>query len=240
MSDAIPYCLLCKRELRRCKSFAEAFEEIDTHLLRRHRISWISPTGIDIREYSTCWVKYAFRKNSIEDHEKRTISLIRLELAKYRTFYMPDDKREGIITDVFAVFSAREEVRKSFLSILRKRKRGKWIYPQKFKAMRKHSKLVGEYYQTQRGRELHHKCEELKRKYAKILEAFVEQGLTEGDFHQLLKKLKEEEEREERERIKEEREREWKALTPQEKLGLYPEALCGQRPTTIRKKLFGV
>ena len=235
MSDAIPYCLLCKRELRRCKSFAEAFEEIDTHLLRRHGISWISPTGIDIREYSTCWVKYAFRKNSIEDHEKRTISLIRLEFAKYRTFYMPDDKREGIITDVFAVFSAREEVRKSFLSILRKRKRGKWIYPQKFKAMRRHATLVREYYQQQKGQELHHKCEELKRKYAKMCEAFVERGLgTEEDFRRLLKKLEEEERR----RIEEERKREWERLTPQEKLGLFPELRFGQRPAVVRRKLF--
>jgi len=183
-------------------------------------------------------VKYAFRKNSIEEHEKRTVSLIRLEFAKYRTFYMPDDKREGLITDVFALFSAREEVRKSFLSILRRRKRGKWIYPQKFKAMRRHATLISEYYQTQKGRELHHKYAELKRKHAELLEDFVKRGGREEDFHQLLKKLKEEEERERRARIKEEREREWKALTPQEKLGLFPELRFGQRPAVVKRKLF--
>ena len=63
----------------------------------------------------------------------------------------------------------------------------------------------------------------------------MERGLgTEEDFHKLLKKLKEER----RARIKEEREREWERLTPQEKLGLFPELRFGQRPVVVRRKLF--
>jgi len=236
MSGVIAYCLLCKRELLITRSFAEAFKEINTHLEKRHAISWISPTGIDIHEYAEAWVRY-FGESELDNYEKSVVSSIRLEIAKYRFYgYFLDGKPAAVITDVFAVYLAKESVRKGILEKIRGRK-GKWIYPQKFKMYRKYAGLVREYYQQQKGQELHHKCAELKRKYTKILEAFVEQGLgTEEDFHRLLKKLK----KEERERINEERKREWERLTPQEKLGLYPEALCGQRPTTIRKKLFGV
>ena len=234
----IAYCLLCKRTLRTCRSFTGAFREIDDHLQWRHGIAWLSPTGIDIHEYADAYVRY-FRKSELDDYEKHIVSSIRLEIAKHRFYgYFLDGKPAAVITDVFAIYL--ESAKEAVLERLKGRK-GKWIYPQKFKMYRKYAKLVREHYQQQRGRELHHKYAELKRERAELLKAFVERGLgTEEDFHKLLKKLKEEEERERRARIKEEREREWKALTPQEKLGLYPEALCGQRPTVIRKKLFGV
>jgi len=181
-------------------------------------------------------VRY-FRKSELDDYEKHIVSSIRLEIAKYRFYgYFLDGKPAAVITDVFAIYL--ESAKEAVLERLKGRK-GKWIYPQKFKMYRKYAKLVREHYQQQRGRELHHKYAELKRERAELLKAFVERGLgTEEDFHKLLKKLKEEEERERRARIKEEREREWERLTPQEKLGLFPELRFGQRPVVVRRKLF--
>lgn len=176
----------------------------------------------------------------MDTYEKEVLSEILNDFKRYKKFLYAK-KEQGFIVDVFALFTSSKGVRRAFIEKIKERKKARWIYPQKFRYMQRHSKLIRDYYQAQKKQELLHKYAELKRKYEELLKAFVERGLgTEEDFHQLLKKLKEEEERERRARIKEEREREWKTLTPQERLGLYPEVLCGQRPTTIRKKLFGV
>jgi len=237
----IAYCIKCKREIIKARDYADAFKAIGAHLQRRHSIAWCSPSGIPLKELAEVWLKYIKGAN-MDAYDEEALSEILNDFNHHKKFfYNPKKPRQGFIADVFAVFLDAPGIRRAFIEKIRERKKARWVYPQKFKAMRRHEKLISEYYQTQRGQELRHKYAELKRKRAELLKAFVERGLgTEEDFHQLLKKLKEEEERERRARIKEEREREWERLTPQEKLGLYPEALCGQRPTAIRKKLFGV
>jgi len=142
------YCLLCKRELLITRSFAEAFKEINTHLERRHAISWVSPTGLSIHEYADAYVRY-FRKSELDDYEKHIVSSIRLEIAKYREFYgyFLGGKPAVVITDVFAIYL--ESAKEAVLERLKGRK-GKWIYPQKLKMYRKYAKLVREHYQTPR------------------------------------------------------------------------------------------
>ena len=200
MAGIISYCLLCKRELRRCRTYAEAFKEIDSHLQRRHKFYWRSPSGIPLKDFAEIWVKY-IKGADMDAYDEEMLSEIFADFNRYKKFLLAKEPKQGFITDVFALFKDTPGIKRAFLEKIKERKRAKWIYPKKFKPMQRHSELIRRYYQA----------------------------------HRLLSSLLQREE--ERGEEKEEEEEE---LSPQERLGLYPEVKFGQRPAPVRRKLFGV
>ena len=196
----VVYCLLCKRELLITRSFAEAFKEIDWHLQRRHKFYWRSPSGIPLKDFAEAWLAWLKKGEGMDAYEKEVLSEILNDFKRYKKFLYAK-KEQGFIVDVFALFSSSKGVRRAFIEKIKERKKVRWIYPQKFRYMQRHSKLVRDYYQAQR----------------------------------LLSRLLQKSE-EKREEVKEEEEE----LSPQERLGLYPEVKFGQHPAPVRRKLFGV
>ena len=197
----VVYCLLCKRELLITRSFAEAFKEIDWHLQRRHKFYWHSPSGIPLKDFAEAWLAWLKKGEGMDAYEKEVLSEILNDFKRYKKFLYAKKPEQGFIVDVFALFKNSSGIRRAFIEKIKERKKARWIYPQKFRYMQRHSKLVRDYYQAQR----------------------------------LLSRLLQKSE-EVREEVKEEEEE----LSPQERLGLYPEVKFGQRPAPVRRKLFGV
>ncbi len=146
------YCIKCKKRLHRCRSYQQAFGDIEGHLRREHGIAWRSPYGIDLADYAAVFLKY--RRSVLrgellfDDYEEEILEIMKAEWEECKEFF---PHVNGIITDLFAIYADKPGVVRAFEERCRSQ-RARWLYAQRTKACRRHMELVREHYYKVKGK----------------------------------------------------------------------------------------